>query len=218
MKSLPIRGSAPALCAFAALVLTLTGPQAPAQAAKGGKSAKAPAAKSGTGAKPAARPAAPSQFDQHLAANLKFFRVLSHYAETLSGAQDATTAHEAVTKLEEITKEAITAGEELVKLGKPAPDLEAKLAANADLTMTAQTVAEQTRAAVKALAENAEIKTILAPAVENFQAALNRVQQAADEPAGLSGNEAAPPAPAPAEAKESPPPASETTAVPPPPQ
>lgn len=144
---------------------------------------------------------------------MKLFRVLSHYAEALSEAKDAATAHAAVTKLEGITRDAITAGEEIVKLGKPDAQLEAKLAVNPDLKMTAQTVAEQTRTAVKSLAENAEVKAILAPSVENFQAALNRVQEAADEP-----SEPAKEAPAtPAAKPDSPQPASEATSVPPPP-
>jgi hypothetical protein len=215
MKSLPVYRSAIVVSVFSAMALAWS---ADAQSVKSGKPPKASSGKansSKTSAKPEAKPAAPSKFDQHLAAHLKFFRVLSHYAEALSEAKDAATAHDAATKLQEITREAVAAGEEIVKLGKPGPEIEAKLATNADLKMSSQTVAEQTRAAVKALAENAEAKTILAPAVEEFQAALNQVQEAADEP---PADPAAPPAVETARTKDSPQPASEATAVPPPPQ
>ena len=215
MKSLPVCRPASVLCALVAAVLAASGFDTSAQAKPAKPAAKKPVAATKT----AAKPGTPTKFDQHLAAHLKLFRVLSRYAETLAGAKDAATAHEAATKMDTITKEAITAGEDLVKLGKPSTEIEAKLAVNADLKMTAQTVAEQTRTAVKSLSDNAEVKTILAPAVENFQAALNRVQQAADEPAGLT-EKAPPPATPPTQpgSESSPPPASETTAVPPPPQ
>jgi len=151
---------------------------------------------------------------------MKFLGVLSRYAQTLATAKNAATAQQAATKLETITKDAITIGEELVKLGKPTPDIEMRLATDADLKLTAQSVAEQTRSAVTSLAANGEVKTILAPAVENFQAALNRVQQAADEPQGLT----TPPADKPAEPGDpkpataaAPQPASDATNVPPPP-
>lgn len=180
--------------------------------------AKPAAAKSGS------KPAAPAaKFDRHLAANMKLFSVLSRYAQTLSSAKDAATAKQAVTKLETITKDAITAGEELVKLGKPDPEIEMRLAGDADLKMTSQTVAEQTRTAVKSLASNGEVKTILAPAVENFQAALNRVQQAAEEPQGLTDTPApapdktAPAAPVPSAEKTTASRAADATEVPPPP-
>jgi hypothetical protein len=218
MKSLPVLPRPFALSAIAAVALACSGSQSAAQSANSGKAAKASSGKASaakTSAKSAAKSAAPTKFDQHLAAHLKFFRVLSHYAEALSEAKDAATAHEAAKKLAEITREAVTAGEEIVKLGKPEPEIEAKLATNADLKMTSQTVAEQTRAAVKALADNAEVKTILAPAVEEFQAALNQVQQAADEP---PAEPSAPPAVETAKTKDSPQQASEATAVPPPPQ
>lgn len=174
-----------------------------------------------SGSKPAAKPAAaPTAADKHIAANMKFLGVLSRYAQTLATAKDAATAQAAATKLETITRDAITIGEELVKLGKPTPEIEMRLATDADLKLTAQSVAEQTRTAVKTLAANGQVKTILAPAVENFQAALNRVQQAADEPQGL--NNPAPPAetPAPADVPKpaaGPQPASDATDVPPPP-
>ena len=172
----------------AALILTVSSSAALAQAPKDKtKPVVAKPAKPTAAGKPSAKPSpADAKLNQQLAANMKLFGVLSRYAQTLSTAKDAASAHQAVTKLESITKDAITAGEELVKLGKPDAEMEMKLATDADLKMTSETVAEQTRAAIKALATNAEVKTILAPAVENFQAALNRVQQAADEPKPLT--------------------------------
>jgi hypothetical protein len=193
----------------AAILLSASASLVAAQTPK--EKAKTPAVAK-TSSKPAAKPAGktapkPAAVDpklkQHLAANMKFFGVLSRYAQTLSSAKDPATARQAATKLETITKDAVTAGEELVKLGKPDPEIEMKLSSDADLKMTSQTVAEQTRAAVQSLASNAEVKTILAPAVENFQAALNRVQEAADEPRGLA--ESTPPGGKPAPAVAPPP-------------
>ena len=212
-----LRNSPLSLLATLTVVLAMGAADASAQATKAKASAK-PVATVKTAAKSGAKaPGAATKLDQHLAANLNFFKVLSRYAEALSCAKDAASAHQVVTKLELITKEAITSGEELVKLGKPSVEIEVKLAADADLKMTSQTVAEQTRAAVKALSANAEVKAILAPAVENFQAALNRVQQAADEPQGLTAQKPAPAGPPPNGA-ESKPSADATEVAPPPPQ
>jgi hypothetical protein len=149
-----------------------------------------------TAAKPSSKtPGATTKYDQHLAANMKLLNVLSRYAVTLARATDTASANLAVARIETITKEAITAGEELVKLGRPEPAVETKLAKDTDLEMASRNVAEQTRTAVKALAANAAVKAILAPAVENFQAALNRIQQAADDPQG-PGTPASPAVPA----------------------
>ena len=123
---------------------------------------------------------------------MRLLNILSRYADTLASATDATTASLAASRIETITKDAITAGEELVKLGHPDATVEAKLSRDSDLEMTSRNVAEHTRNAVKALAANAEVKTILTPAVENFQAALNRIQQAADDPQGPGAPETAP--------------------------
>ncbi|HWB06815.1 MAG TPA: hypothetical protein VG796_27570 [Verrucomicrobiales bacterium] len=189
---------------------------------------------SGTGKAAAKAPAAQSKYDQHLSANLKLLKVLSRYAETLSSATDATAAGMAVNQIETITKDAIIAGEELVKLGKPAPDVAIKLAQNPDLEVASRRVAEQTRTAVKALAGNDEAKNVLTPAIENFQSALNRIQQDATDPKGpgahvrnknapgmsagkpsASPSPAAPAAPNAATQEQTPP--SKTAAVPPPP-
>lgn len=213
MKSSILSRTGILISATAAVVVSGSLVFAQATKEKGKAAAKTPVKSAGSaksGGKPAAKTtsAADAKLNQHLAANMKFFGVLSRYAQTLSSAKDAATAHQAATKLEVITKDVITAGDELVKLGKPTAEIEMKLAGDADLKMTSQTVAEQTRAAVKTLAANAEVKTILAPAVENFQAALNRMQQAADEPQGISKTPdgAAPdndPAPAPAPPSDS---------------
>jgi len=226
-------------CVSAIIVVAVSGSLVLAQVTK--EKAK-PAAKSSAKPTASAKPSTKSgsktpavvdaKLNQHVAANMKLLGVLSRYAQTLSSAKDAATAHQAATKLEVVTKDAVSAGEALVKLGKPDPELEMKLASDADLKMTSQSVAEQTRAAVKTLASNAEVKTILAPAIESFQAALNRVQQAADEPQAVAETPAGAPdpnSPAPAPAPEpapAPPPAdnnkpattaADTTEVPPPP-
>ena len=134
---------------------------------------------------PAKVPGKPaSKYDQHLAAQTKLLNVLSRYADALSGATDAGTAALALNQLEAITKDAIIAGEEVVKIGRPTPEIQTKLAKDPDLEVTSRRVAEQTRSAVKALASNTEVKTILAPAIENFQSALNRIQQDIDDPKG----------------------------------
>jgi hypothetical protein len=72
---------------------------------------------------------------------------------------------------------------------------------------------------VKALASNAEVKTILTPAIENFQSALNRIQQDVDDPKGPGSSPkanatAGKPAPAQPAAET---PASQASSVPPPP-
>lgn len=156
-------------------------------------------AKAKTSAKsPAKTPGAATKYDRHLTANMKLLNVLSRYADALAGATDAATAALAATRIESITKEAILAGEELVKLGRPEPTLESKLAKDPDLEMTSRNVAEQTRSAVKSVAANADVKAILTPAIENFQAALNRVQQAAEDPHGPAApDKSQPSAPAP---------------------
>jgi hypothetical protein len=165
---------------------------------------------------------------------MKLLNVLSRYAEVLAGATDPAAAALALPRIETITKDVITAGDEIVKLGRPAPELESKLARDAELEMTSRNVAEQTRTAVKAVSANSEVKSVLTPAIENFQAALNRIQQSADDPNGpaearKSQETAAKSEPAPnVQAKpasgtasaEIPPPATtaaETTSVPPPP-
>lgn len=148
------------------------------------KTPKSKAAAAKTPAKATKSPGAVTQYDKHLAANMKFLNVLSRYADCLSTATDATKAALAVNQIENITREAITAGEEIVTLGRPIHILEAKLGKDADLQLASQLVAEKTRGAVKAISENEEVKTLLAPAIENFQAALNRIQQAADDPQG----------------------------------
>jgi len=194
MKSLCCSFSRPVF--WSALLLAIvTG--APVGIASAQEKKKNPRSKSTAAGKPSAKsPAKPSgsatKYDRYLAANMKFLNVLSRYADALAGATDAATAALAVTRIEAITKDAITAGEELVKLGRPEPAVEAKLAKDTDLEMTSRNVAEQTRSAVKSLAANAEVKTILTPAVENFQAALNRVQQAAEDPHGPGAPEKSP--------------------------
>ncbi len=144
-----------------------------------------PSAKS-TAVPSAKTPGAATQLDKHLAANMKLLNVLGRYANSLSSATDAEAAALAVTKIEDITREAITAGEEVVKLGRPAPDLEAKLGRDADLQLASQLVAEKTRAAVKSISEKPEVKAALSPAIENFQTALNRIQRTAEDP-GAAG-------------------------------
>src|SRR5688572_22362640 len=84
---------------------------------------------------PSKTPGAATKYDQHLAANMKLLNVLSRYADALASATDVSTATLAVSQIETITKEAITAGEELVRLGRPEPSLEAKLAKDSDLEM-----------------------------------------------------------------------------------
>jgi hypothetical protein len=230
-RCFPSFGSFLSAALLCAALTGLTGTVA-AQEKKSGKSKAPLASKPGPGAaKPAA--AAGSKYDQILAANLKLLNVLSRYADTLSGATDTATAGLALNQIETITKEAITAGEELVKLGKATPEMEAKLAKNPDLEVTSRRVAEQTRSAVKALAANPEVKAILTPAIENFQSAINRLQQDADDPKGpgvpikpksslASASVVKPPktspAPAPAPATENKDSrASEASSVPPPP-
>ena len=144
-------------------------------------------------AKPTAKSqGAATQYDKHLAANMKLLGVLGRYADCLAGATDTTTATLALTQLEGITREAITAGEAVVKLGRATPDMEAKLAQDADLKLTSQLVAEKTRAAVKLISDNSEVKTVLTPGIESFQAALNRIQEVADDPQGPGGPEKKP--------------------------
>ena len=166
---------------------------------------KTPAKASAKSTAPASAksPGAATQFDKHLAANMKLLNVLGRYADCLSSATDAATATTAVTKIEDITKEAITAGEEVVKLGHPAPVLEAKLGKDADLQLASRLVAEKTRAAVKSISENSEVKAALAPAIESFQAALNRIQQTAED-RGASGDSPADGKEDPATAKDAP--------------
>lgn len=218
--------------ALAAAVLAGISIPVSAQSKKAEKSKTSAAPKA-----PAKSPGAATKYDQHLEANMKLLNVLSRYAEVLAGATDAAAATLAVPRIEAITKEAITAAESIVKLGRPAPDLEAKLARNADIEMTARLVAEQTRSAVKAVSANSGVKSILAPAIESFQTALNRIQQTADAPAGTDDpakkapeKESAPKtepaatvpaspesAPAPTGDSSAPAPAAEETPVPPPP-
>lgn len=143
---------------------------------------KKPARSKASAPSKAAKPGATTKLDQYIAANMKFLNLLSRYADALAGATDVPAAGLAVTKIEFITKDAITAGEEIVKLGRPAPELEAKLAKNSDIVDVSRSVAERTRSAVKALAANPEVKVILTPSIETFQAALNRIQQSADDP------------------------------------
>ncbi len=118
----------------------------------------------------------------YVSAHLKFFSILDRYASTLAGATDQAAAKEAVISIDGITKEVIVAGEELVKLGRPAPEMEAKIARHTGLQETSRKVAANTQAAITALNSNMEVRPVLAPAVQNFLAALNRLQQTADDP------------------------------------
>src|SRR6185369_10303521 len=114
----------PALIALALLAQTSSAQEKKTAKPKAPIAAKAPAQ-----AKPAA---ASSKYDQFLSANMKLLNVLSRYADTLSGATDTATAGLALNQIEIITNDAINAGEELVRLGKPSPDMEAKLAKDPD--------------------------------------------------------------------------------------
>jgi hypothetical protein len=160
-----------------------------------GKAKPAVAAKK-PAAKPAVKAAAGTELSKHVAANIKFLNVLSRYADALNAAKDAVTAGLAAAQIEVITKDAIIAGEELAKLGRPSPELEAKIAADKELAAVAARVAESTQAAVTSLAANEEVKPIVAASIENFQAALNRIQQFAEDPHSAPS----PAQPAPAEA------------------
>jgi hypothetical protein len=199
---------------------------------------KKPAAKSNAtpgekSSKPTGKkPAAPG-YEQHLEANLKLLTILSRYADTLAEATDAASTGLAVTRLESITEEAILAGEAIVKLGRPTPEIEGRLAKDPDLAVTSRRVAEHTRSAIESLASNDEIKPLLTPSIENFQTALNRIQQTAEDPScptAIAGSKpeavaTTPPAPTPAGLPAKPPGsepapaalASEATSVPPPP-
>lgn len=149
-----------------------------AQAAKSekGKPAKA-TSKSGASRKPSA-----PDLNQHVAANIKFLNVLSRYADALTAAKDPATAGLAAAQIEVITKDVILAGEELARLGKPSPELETKIAADKEVAAMAAKVAENTQTAVTAIAGNESVKTVLGPSIENFQSALNRIQQFAEDP------------------------------------
>jgi hypothetical protein len=150
---------------------------------------------------------AASRYKDHLAANLKLLNILSRYADALAMATNSTTATLALRRIEDATKALITAGDELVKLGRPDPEVVTKLAKDPDLVTTSRNVAEQTRSAVKAISANPEVKSVLTPSIENFQSALNRIQQAADDPQGPGHQEKTPDAAGPTEtAKNSPPP------------
>ena len=123
-------------------------------------------------------------YEQHLAAQLKLLGVLRRYAEILSEVTNAEAAGVAVARVEAITKEVAAAAEALVKLGPPTPEIEARLAKDPDLEVTSLRVAEQTRVAVKTLADDPESRVLLTPAIEGFQAALDQAQREADHPAG----------------------------------
>lgn len=173
--------------AISRLVISLIVAALPSAVLAQEKSGSKTKAKPAAGKSAAKSPGAATQYDKHLVANMKLLSVLGRYADCLAGATDATTATLALTQLEGITGEAITAGEALVKLGRPAPDMEAKLGQDADLKLTSQLVAEKTRAAVKLISDNGEVKSVLAPGIESFQAALNRIQEVADDPQGPGG-------------------------------
>lgn len=214
---------------------------ASAQQKKPAAKSKAPPAEKSS--KPTGKKPATPGYEQHLEANLKLLTILSRYADTLAEATDAASAGLAVTRLESITKEAILAGEAIVKLGRPSPEIEGRLAKDPDLAVTSRRVAEHTRSAIESLASNNEVKTLLTPSIENFQTALNRIQQTAEDPSGptaVAGSKpetgapekpapeaaaATPVAPTPAGLPAKPPgsepapaaPASEAASVPPPP-
>lgn len=238
MKSCSPYHCRPLLSVVTAAALIASGAiPAAAQQKKSTKAKPSAAAKA-----PAKSPGAATQLEQHISANLKFLTVLSRYADTLASATDADTATAAVPVLESITRDAISAGEAVVKLGRPTPELEAKIAKDPDISVTSRRVAEQTRSAIQAIAANAAVKPVLSPAIENFQNALNTIQQTADDPTGPAGAVAKKPegktSPEEKVAKENPPatppatpaglpakpeeslpatPASEAAAVPPPP-
>jgi hypothetical protein len=174
---------------FAALLcaagIVTSGVSAHAQAAKSGKSkATAKPSAKGTAAK---KPSTEAELGKHVAANIKFLNVLSRYADALNAAKDPATASLAAAQIEVITKDAILAGEELARLGRPTAELEAKISTDKELAATAARVAETTQTAVTALAANDSVKELLNPAIENFQSALNRIQQFAEDPAGKPG-------------------------------
>jgi hypothetical protein len=229
MKSLHLSFPRPLL--FAVMSVAVLGTTQPGTAyGQGSKKPRAKAASTDkvTGkAKPKA-PGATTSYDQYLIANMKLLNVLSRYAGTLAEATDAASAGRAVTRIEGLTKDAIIAGEELVRLGRPSADVADRLANDADLQLTSRNVAEQTRTAIRVLAANSELKGLLTPSIENFQAALNRIQEAADDPQGPGSRPkspastrtetaATPPASAPSEEVRPAARASEAASVPPPP-
>jgi hypothetical protein len=212
----------------------LLGATASAETKKSPRSKSASAKTTKASAKPTA--GATPGYQDHLAANLKLLNILSRYADALAMATNSTTATLALRRIEDATKDVISAGDALVKLGRPEPEVVTKLAKDPDLVTTSRNVAEQTRSAVKAISANAEVKSVLTPAIEKFQSALNRIQQAADDPQGPGHQEKTPRTAGPTEtAKNSSPipspsappaagtktspavPASEAASVPPPP-
>ena len=128
----------------------------------------------------------------YLTAQMNLLSILDRYASTLAGAVDRSSAENAAASIANITKEVIVAGEDIVKLGRPSPDIEAKLMMNQDLIAASRMVAEHTKAAVTGIAANPEVRPVVGPAVQQFQAALNRLQQTAEDPQAPSAAATAP--------------------------
>ena len=141
--------------------------------------------KSKKATKEATKPAT-SEVDQsveiYLSAQMNLLSILDRYASALAGAVDQASAQQAVMNIDGITKEIIIAGENLVKLGRPKPEVEARLMKHPDLLAASRMVADHTKSAVAGITSNVEVKPVLSPAVQQFQAALNRLQQTAEDP------------------------------------
>jgi hypothetical protein len=133
----------------------------------------------------------------YIAAQMQLLTVLDRYASALATATDIPTADQSVAALESIIADVITSGEAVVKLGKPTPTIAAMIDKDTELATKSQLVATNTRRAVASVSGNIEVKAILTPAIERFQAALQRLQQAAEDPQGPAPASPAPDAPAP---------------------
>jgi hypothetical protein len=136
------------------------------------------------------KPASPEErkFEAYLGAQKKFLGVLERYAAALASATDAASAESAVTRIDTIIKDLVSAGEAMVLLGPPSPEIEDRLTKHPQLSALGRKVGLDTRKAMEAIAAKPEVKAVLAPAIERFQAAMNRLQQTARDPAGPGQN------------------------------
>ena len=136
------------------------------------------------------------KFEAYLGAQKMFLGVLERYAAALASATDAAAAESAVTRIDTIIKDLVSAGEAMVLLGPPSPEIEDRLTKHPQLSTLGRKIGLDTRKAMEAIATKPEVKSVLAPAIDRFQAAMNRLQQTARDPGG-PGQQAPAPAPAP---------------------
>ena len=151
------------------------------------------------------------RFEAYVGAQRQLLGVLERYAAALASATDVPAAESAVTRIDAIIKDLVSAGEAMVLLGPPAPDIEDRLTKHPQLSALGRKVGLDTRKAMEAIATRPEVKPVLAPAIERFQAAMNRLQQTARDPGGPGQKQ---PAAAPGEALGATPAAEEKPAAP----